>query len=95
MVVSQWLLGIELWTAGRAVSDFNSEPSLQPPRQLYKDNIYLGLAYRFRVSGHYHQGGSIATPRQADMVLEKKPKVLHLIPKAKRSLASKIGRAHV
>jgi hypothetical protein len=28
-------------------------------------NIYLGLAYRFRGSVHYHQGGSMAASRQA------------------------------
>jgi hypothetical protein len=51
----------------------------------------LGLAYKFRGSVHYHQGnqggkhGSI----QADMVLEKELRVLHLDPTAaKRSLAS-------
>jgi hypothetical protein len=27
---------------------------------LIKENIYLGLAYRFRGSVHYHQGGSMA-----------------------------------
>jgi len=27
---------------------------------LIKDNIYLGLAYRFRGSVHYHQGRSVA-----------------------------------
>jgi hypothetical protein len=32
---------------------------------LIKNNIYLGLAYRFRGSVHYHQGGSIAVCRQA------------------------------
>jgi hypothetical protein len=31
----------------------------------YKDNISLGLAYRFRGSIHYHQGGSMAASRQA------------------------------
>jgi hypothetical protein len=30
-----------------------------------KDNIYLGLAYRFRVLVHYHQGGSMAESGQA------------------------------
>ena len=44
-------------------------------------NISLGLACRFRGSVHYHHGrkhGSV----QADMVLEKKPRVLKLDPKA-------------
>jgi hypothetical protein len=31
----------------------------------YNDNIWLGLAYRFCVSVHYHQGRSRAVPRQA------------------------------
>jgi hypothetical protein len=30
---------------------------------LTKDNIYLGLAYRFRGSVHHHQGGSMAASR--------------------------------
>jgi hypothetical protein len=30
-----------------------------------KNNIYLGLAYRFRGSVHYHQRGSMAVSRQA------------------------------
>ena len=29
----------------------------------YKDNIQLGLAYRFRASVHYHQGRSMAASR--------------------------------
>jgi hypothetical protein len=32
---------------------------------LIKNNIYLGLAYRFRGSVHYHQGESMAASRQA------------------------------
>jgi hypothetical protein len=32
---------------------------------LIKNNISLGLAYRFRGSVHYHQGGSMAVSRQA------------------------------
>ena len=50
---------------------------------LIKDNIYLGLAYRFRGSVHYHHGrkhGSI----QVDMVLEKELRVLHLDKTAAR-----------
>jgi hypothetical protein len=31
----------------------------------YKDNTYLGLAYRFRGSVHYHQGRSTAVFRHA------------------------------
>jgi hypothetical protein len=34
---------------------------------LIKDNIYLGLAYRFRGSVHYHQGGSTAGMVQAEL----------------------------
>jgi hypothetical protein len=37
---------------------------------LIKDNISLGLAYRFRGSVHYHQGRSMAASRQAGMVQE-------------------------
>ena len=33
--------------------------------KLIKNNILLGLAYRFRGSVHYHQGGSMAASRQA------------------------------
>jgi hypothetical protein len=46
----------------------------------------LGMAYRFRGSVHYHHGrkhGSI----QADTVLKKEPRVLHLDLKAVRRLA--------
>ena len=42
---------------------------------LIKD-VWLGLAYSFRGSVHYHHGR-----KQADMVLEKL-RVLHLDPKA-------------
>ena len=41
-----------------------------------KDNILMGLAYRSRALVHYHHGrkhGGV----QADMVLEKKLRVLH------------------
>ena len=54
---------------------------------LIKGNIYLGLAYSFRDSVLYHPSrkhGSI----QADMVLEKELRVLHLDPKASRRLSS-------
>ena len=49
---------------------------------LIRENIYLGLAYNFRDSVHYHHGrkhGSL----QAYMVLEER-RVLHLDPKATR-----------
>ena len=49
---------------------------------LIKDNFYLGLAYRFCISVHYHHGrkhGSV----QAGMVLEEL-RVLHLVLKANR-----------
>jgi hypothetical protein len=59
---------------------------------LIKDNIYLGLAYRFRGSVHYHHGrkhGSI----QAGMVPVKELRVLHLVPKVnKRLISRKLGR---
>jgi hypothetical protein len=32
---------------------------------LIKANIYLELAYKFRVSVHFHQGRSMAASRQA------------------------------
>jgi hypothetical protein len=55
----------------------------------------LGLAYRFRGSVHYHHGrkhGSI----QADMVLEKELRVLHLVLKAnRRKTVSRIGRRRI
>ena len=43
---------------------------------LIKANIYLGLAYSFRGSVHYHHGGRHGSV-QADMVLEEL-RVLHL-----------------
>ena len=43
---------------------------------LMKANIYLGLAYSFRDSVHYHHGRKYGS-RKADMVLDE-PKVLHL-----------------
>jgi hypothetical protein len=46
---------------------------------LIKENIYLGLAYRFRALVHYHHGGKHGS-LQADMVLEKELRVLHLDP---------------
>lgn len=47
-----------------------------------KDNIFGGLAYRLRVSVHYHQGRKHGS-MQVDMVLEK-VRVLRLDPKAFR-----------
>ena len=44
---------------------------------LIKENISLGLAYSFRGSVHYHHGGKHDS-MQADMVLEKELRVLHL-----------------
>jgi hypothetical protein len=35
------------------------------PRQLFKDNVSLGLAYRFRGTVLYHQGWSMAVSRQS------------------------------
>ena len=53
---------------------------------LIKENISLGLAYRFRGSVHYHHDrkhGSL----QADIVLEE-PRILHHDPEAvRRSLS--------
>ena len=43
----------------------------------YKGNISLGLAYRFRGSVHYHHGGKHGSI-QADMMLEKELRVVHL-----------------
>jgi hypothetical protein len=37
---------------------------------LIKDNTYLGLAYRFRDSVYYHQGGRKHGSIQASMVQE-------------------------
>ena len=44
---------------------------------LIKKNISLGLSQSFRGSVHYDHGS-----KQADMVLEKEPRVLHLDPQA-------------
>jgi hypothetical protein len=44
---------------------------------LTKENIELGLAYSFRGLVHYHHGGKHGFV-QADMVLEKELRVLHL-----------------
>jgi hypothetical protein len=46
---------------------------------LIKENIYLGLAYSFRDLVHYHRGKKHSR-MQADMVLEKLLRVLHLDP---------------
>jgi hypothetical protein len=48
-----------------------------------KENTYVGLAYSFRVIVHYHHGGKYCSA-QADMVLEKELRVLHLDLKATR-----------
>ena len=46
-----------------------------------KDNISVGLVYRFRVLGHYCRGRKRGgTP--AHMVLEKELRVLHVDPQA-------------
>jgi hypothetical protein len=53
----------------------------------------LGLAYSFRGSVHYHHDGKHGSI-QADMVLEKKLRVMHLDTKAVRKrLVSMLGRA--
>jgi hypothetical protein len=44
---------------------------------LIKENIYLGLAYRFRDLVNYPHCGK-HDGMQANMVLEKEPRVLHL-----------------
>ena len=44
---------------------------------LIKENIYLGLAYSFRGSVHYHNGGKHGRI-QVDVVPEKELRVLHL-----------------
>ena len=48
---------------------------------LIKENIYLGLAYSFRGLVRYHHGGKHGSI-QADLVLEKELRVLHLAAKA-------------
>ena len=55
----------------------------------YKDNIELGLSYRFRGSVQYHQGGSMAGMVQAGL------RVLHLhLKAASKILASrKLGQS--
>jgi hypothetical protein len=47
---------------------------------LIKDNIQLGMTYRFRGSVHYHQSRNMAASRQA--WYRKKLRVLHLHLKA-------------
>jgi hypothetical protein len=47
---------------------------------LIKDNIYLGLAYRFRGSLYYHQGRSLVASRQGKVQAELR--VMHLYLKA-------------
>jgi hypothetical protein len=48
------------------------------------DNIYLGLAYSFRDSGHYYSGRKHHNKILADLVLEQELRVLHLDLKATR-----------
>jgi hypothetical protein len=65
-------------------------PVVQDPcEHQAKDNIYLGQAYNFKVSVHYNgrKHGSI----QADIVLEKELRVLHLDPKTFRMILSSLG----
>jgi hypothetical protein len=59
---------------------------------LIKDNISLGLAYRFRGLVRYYHGGKHAGV-QAGMMLAKELRVLHVNPKAARSRLSTLGRA--
>ena len=59
---------------------------------LIKENISLGLAYSFRGLVHYHHGrkhGSV----QADMVLEKELRVLHLDLQAAGTKSEPLGLA--
>jgi hypothetical protein len=51
-----------------------------------KANISLELVYSFRGSVHYHHGGKHDN-MQADIVLEKELRVLHLDLKAVRRLS--------
>jgi hypothetical protein len=44
---------------------------------LIEENIYLELAYSFKGLVYYHHG-EVQSSRQADMVLKKKLRVLHL-----------------
>jgi hypothetical protein len=46
---------------------------------LIKENISLGLAYSFRGSVHYHHGGKHGS-MQADIVLQRQLRILHLDP---------------
>lgn len=46
-----------------------------------KENIYLGLAYSFRGLIRYHHGEK-HDGMQADILLKKEPRVLHLDPQA-------------
>jgi hypothetical protein len=46
---------------------------------LIKESISLGLTYSFKGSVLYHHGGKHGS-MQADMVLEKELRVLHLDP---------------
>jgi hypothetical protein len=62
----------------------NPPASASQPRQLLKkENILLGLTYRFSDSVHYHHGEKHGTV-QTGMVLEDL-RVLHLYPKEAKS----------
>jgi len=50
---------------------------------LIKENISLGPAYSFRGLVHYHHGGKHG---QADLVLEKELRVLHLICRQQKEI---------
>ena len=52
----------------------------------------MELAYSFSGLVHYHHGGKHGSI-QADMVLEKELRVLHLDPVATRRLSSTLGKA--
>ena len=59
---------------------------------LLKESISLGLAYSFRDSVHYHHGEKHGT-MQADTVLEKEMRVLHLHPQAAEADCVRLGVA--
>ena len=48
------------------VRDLLLETDTMTKASLIKDNILLGLAYRFRSSAHYHQGGNMTATRHAE-----------------------------
>ena len=59
---------------------------------LLKDNIEFGLAYTFRGLIHYRHGGNHGT-MQADMLLEKELRVLHLDRQAAGRESKPLGLA--